>query len=114
MVAEVFANYGRYWAESLRLPSWTTAEILAGVTTFGWDHLEAALAGGKGVIVATPHLGGWEWGAMYLIANGHTGDGGGRAAAPAGPFRLVRPFPGDSGCRSCRSARGRRGPYCRL
>jgi KDO2-lipid IV(A) lauroyltransferase len=70
MVAEVFANYGRYWAESLRLPSRTTTEILAGVTTFGWDHLEAALAGGKGVIIGTPHLGGWEWGAMYLIAKG--------------------------------------------
>ena len=70
MVAEVFANYGRYWAESLRLPSRTKAEILGGVRTFGWDHLVAALAGGKGVIVATPHLGGWEWGAMYLIANG--------------------------------------------
>ena len=28
MVAEVFANYGRYWAESLRLPSRTKAEIL--------------------------------------------------------------------------------------
>jgi KDO2-lipid IV(A) lauroyltransferase len=70
MVAEVFANYGRYWAESLRLPSRTKAEILDGVTTFGWEHLEAALAGGKGVIVGTPHLGGWEWGAMYLIAKG--------------------------------------------
>ena len=70
MVAEVFANYGRYWAESLRLPSRTKSEILDGVTTFGWEHLEAALAGGKGAIVATPHLGGWEWGAMYLIANG--------------------------------------------
>ncbi|MGA3217528.1 MAG: hypothetical protein ABSE77_00390 [Acidimicrobiales bacterium] len=70
MVAEVFANYGRYWAESLRLPSRTKAEILAGVRTFGWDHLLAALAGGNGAIVATPHLGGWEWGAMYLIANG--------------------------------------------
>ncbi len=70
MVAEVFANYGRYWAESLRLPSRTKAEILAGVTTFGWEHLETARAGGSGAIVATPHLGGWEWGAMYLIARG--------------------------------------------
>jgi KDO2-lipid IV(A) lauroyltransferase len=70
MVAEVFANYGRYWAESLCLPSRTKAEILAGVTTFGWEHLQAALAEGKGAIVATPHLGGWEWGAMYLIAHG--------------------------------------------
>jgi KDO2-lipid IV(A) lauroyltransferase len=70
MVADVYANYGRYWAESLRLPSRTKDEILGGVTTFGWEHMETALAAGTGAIVGTPHLGGWEWGAMYLLAHG--------------------------------------------
>ncbi len=36
MVADVFANYGRYWAESLRLPSLPKAEtVAAGMTTVG-------------------------------------------------------------------------------
>jgi KDO2-lipid IV(A) lauroyltransferase len=70
MVADVFANYGRYWAESLRLPTMARAEVAAGVAVIGQEHLDAALALGRGVILAPPHLGGWEWGAMYLIGNG--------------------------------------------
>ncbi|MGH9104613.1 MAG: hypothetical protein ACRDZX_02010, partial [Acidimicrobiales bacterium] len=70
MVAEVFANYGRYWAESLLLPSLSKAEVAAGVSVVGQEHLDAARALGRGVIVAAPHLGGWEWGAMYLVGRG--------------------------------------------
>lgn len=70
IVAEVFANYSRYWAESLRLPSVPEAEVVAGVSTAGDEHLKSALAIGKGVIVVTPHLGGWEWGGRYLIGTG--------------------------------------------
>lgn len=70
MVAEVFANYSRYWSESLRLPSLSASEVAAGVKTVGEEHLRDALAGGNGVIISAPHLGGWEWGALYLIGQG--------------------------------------------
>ena len=70
VVAAVFANYARYWAESFRLPSVPQAEVIAGVKTVGEDNLDNALGAGRGVIIAAPHLGGWEWGAMYLIARG--------------------------------------------
>ena len=70
LVTDVYANYGRYWAESLRLPSMSPSEVAAGVATVGQEHLHGALAEGRGVIVAAPHLGGWEWGAMYLIGSG--------------------------------------------
>ena len=69
-VTEVFANYGRYWAESFRLPSLTPAEVEAGVVIVGREYLDAALAGGRGVIIAAPHLGGWEWGALRLLMSG--------------------------------------------
>jgi len=70
LVREVFANYGRYWAESLRLPALPPAEVAAGIVTLGREHVDAALAGGKGVVVAAPHLGGWEWGAFHLVLSG--------------------------------------------
>ena len=70
MVGQVFANYGRYWAESLRLPTLSDAEVEAGIITVGREHLDAALAAGRGAIIAAPHLGGWEWGAIYLVRGG--------------------------------------------
>jgi phosphatidylinositol dimannoside acyltransferase len=70
MVREVFANYARYWAESLRLPSMSEAEVAAGISMVGFEHVQAGLDRGKGVIVVAPHLGGWEWGAMYLTGAG--------------------------------------------
>jgi lauroyl/myristoyl acyltransferase len=70
LVGEVFANYGRYWAESLRLPLLSPREVADGIVTVGQEHLDAALAGGRGAIVAAPHLGGWEWGAIYLVTSG--------------------------------------------
>lgn len=70
MVGDVFASYGRYWAESLRLPGTSYARVALGTATVGIEYLYDALALGKGVIIVTPHLGGWEWGAFYLTGTG--------------------------------------------
>jgi KDO2-lipid IV(A) lauroyltransferase len=70
IVAEVYGYYSRYWAESLRLASVPQAQVEAGVSVSGEDHLEAAAALGRGVIIVTPHLGGWEWGGRYLLGTG--------------------------------------------
>jgi KDO2-lipid IV(A) lauroyltransferase len=69
-VGDVFANYARYWAESLRLPSTSHEEVAAGTAMVGFEHVQAALAVGQGLIIVTPHLGGWEWGAFYLTGSG--------------------------------------------
>ncbi|MHB1928424.1 MAG: LpxL/LpxP family acyltransferase, partial [Acidimicrobiales bacterium] len=69
--AEVFASYGRYWAESLRLPALGRRDIVAGVRVEGWHHIDDALAGGRGAVAALPHLGGWDWGGAYLAATGY-------------------------------------------
>lgn len=66
----VYSNYARYWAETLRLPWVPVGDVMAGVTVEGLHHLDDALASGRGVVVAAPHLGGWEWGARYLVARG--------------------------------------------
>jgi KDO2-lipid IV(A) lauroyltransferase len=67
MVDASFASYGRYWAESLRLPSLTADEVEAGMSTQGFEHLDAAIAAGRGTILALPHLGGWDWGGRFLV-----------------------------------------------
>ena len=36
----------------------------------GYDHITDALAAGNGVILALPHLGGWEWAGRWLVDNG--------------------------------------------
>jgi lauroyl/myristoyl acyltransferase len=66
-----FASYGRYWAESLRLPSLSPERIAAGITYEGFEHIEAGEAAGRGTILALPHLGGWEWAGAHLASSGH-------------------------------------------
>jgi predicted exporter/lauroyl/myristoyl acyltransferase len=37
----------------------------------GWETLAAAQARGKGVLLVTPHLGNWEFGAAFFVQRGH-------------------------------------------
>ena len=67
-VGKTFASYGRYWAESFRLPGTPPAELDAWFRIVGRPHLEAALDGGRGVIIALPHLGGWEWAGFWMAS----------------------------------------------
>jgi KDO2-lipid IV(A) lauroyltransferase len=70
-VRRSFASYARYWLESFRVPDRSPDELLAGMSCDGFEHIEAALAAGRGAIVALPHLGGWEYGGAWLVARGH-------------------------------------------
>ena len=42
-----------------------------GSTSSGFEHVTAGLAKGRGVILALPHLGGWEWAGRWLADQGH-------------------------------------------
>jgi lauroyl/myristoyl acyltransferase len=66
-----FDSYSRYWLESFRLPNLPRRTVDRGMTVEGFEHVETALAGGKGVILALPHLGGWEWAGRWLADRGH-------------------------------------------
>jgi KDO2-lipid IV(A) lauroyltransferase len=70
-VDRAFASYARYWMEAFRMPGVGPAELEAGMVYDGIDNLERALAGGKGTILAIPHLGGWEWGGAWMAASGY-------------------------------------------
>lgn len=60
-VNRTFESYAAYWLEAFRLPTLTPAELDAGLTYEGYEHLERSLHRGKGTMLILPHLGGWEW-----------------------------------------------------
>lgn len=70
-VHRTFDSYARYWLESFRLTGMDAAELDAGMTAEGICHLDAALAEGNGVIMALPHLGGWDFGGAWLATQGY-------------------------------------------
>ena len=37
----------------------------------GYEHLVAGMEAGKGVIMALPHVGSWEWGGAWLALQGY-------------------------------------------
>ena len=67
-VRRAYASYGQYWAETARL---TPATDLSGAhfEIDGVEQLEAIL-NGKGAVLALPHLGTWEVGAIYMAQHG--------------------------------------------
>lgn len=71
-VDAAFASYVRYWIESFRLPGTAVADLDRGMVALGVEHIDAALAEGRGAIMALPHLGAWEWAAFWLTeVQGH-------------------------------------------
>lgn len=56
----VFGYYGRYWAETFWVRPRRRASILQRSRIEGIERLESAVASGRGVILALPHVGNWE------------------------------------------------------
>lgn len=66
-----FDSYTRYWLESFRLPHLTRRAVERGMDVEGYERVVEALDAGNGVILALPHLGGWEWAGRWLVDKGH-------------------------------------------
>ena len=70
-VARGFASYGQYWAEGAKLPALSERAITSRfVIAEGLEHLEEAFALGRGVVIALPHVGSWEWGGSFIASLG--------------------------------------------
>jgi KDO2-lipid IV(A) lauroyltransferase len=62
------ASYARYWREAFRLPTMdlhAVGQELA-KTVVGDEHLGAALAQGRGAVMALPHSGNWDMAGVWL------------------------------------------------
>jgi phosphatidylinositol dimannoside acyltransferase len=65
-VRDAFSSYAHYWAESFRLPGTSPDALDAGFTHEGFHHIRDAIDEGRGVVLAMPHLGLWEWAAFWI------------------------------------------------
>jgi KDO2-lipid IV(A) lauroyltransferase len=57
---EAFAGYARYWFDTFNVLSWSDRRILDAFPFQALDLVEKALAEGKGVVIALPHMGNWD------------------------------------------------------
>jgi len=57
LVRAVFRHGALNYYDVLRLPRLSAAALRAAVDLHGWEHLEAARSGGRGVLLVTAHLG---------------------------------------------------------
>ncbi len=71
VVRKGFRLYGRYWGEAFRLENLTREDIRGRMSIEGREHLDAALGEGRGAILAVPHLGNWDAGAAWVVAEGY-------------------------------------------
>jgi KDO2-lipid IV(A) lauroyltransferase len=55
----------------LLMGSITPEELLQHVTIDGREHLDAAMAGGRGALMAVPHMGSWDMAGSYAGALGY-------------------------------------------
>ena len=60
LIRRVFVHFACTMVDFLRSPSFTHAEMDRLIVTEGVEHLEAARARKKGIIILTAHLGNWE------------------------------------------------------
>ncbi len=68
-----FMAYGRYWAESAKLPAIPTSTISERfIIGEGFEHLLAAKKRGMGTVIAIPHVGNWDWGGAFWSHIGMT------------------------------------------
>ena len=65
MVRNAFRSYARYWVEAFRAADIAPDEIDRRTTTEGFEHLDAALEGGSGVVVLLAHHGSWDTAARW-------------------------------------------------
>jgi KDO2-lipid IV(A) lauroyltransferase len=71
-VAATFDSYGRYFYELFKLPTYSEAWITGHFVCEGIEQVHAAVADGRGAVLALPHLGNWDFAGAWLALQGFT------------------------------------------
>ncbi len=70
-VNQTFRSYARYWLEVFRLTPETPRSLDGRIAIEGWEHVESTTAGGRGVLMVTPHMGNWDLGGAWMATAGY-------------------------------------------
>jgi tetraacyldisaccharide 4'-kinase len=84
---EVYAHFGQVLVELFWLPGRGRDEVLSLVEVEGREHVESAMAAGRGALLVTAHIGNWE---LHGLAHGWTFGPIGVVARPLDNPRLDR------------------------
>jgi lauroyl/myristoyl acyltransferase len=68
---DAFDLYGRYWYETFALRTMPVDEVNRRHTLSGLRHIDDAIAQGRGVVMALPHMGNWDAAGHWLAINGY-------------------------------------------
>lgn len=60
-------SYMRYWCESFRMSTWGRERIAASFAPEQVERLDEALAAGRGVVLALPHMGNWDLAGAWVV-----------------------------------------------
>ena len=71
MARRSFRNYAKSLFDFFRQMSIDPDLIEADAVTVGWEHVEAGLARGRGIVLVTPHFGNWDLAVGLTAARGY-------------------------------------------
>jgi KDO2-lipid IV(A) lauroyltransferase len=71
MARQSFRNYAKSLFDFFRQMSIDPDLIESDTFTVGWEHVEAGLARGRGIVLVTPHFGNWDLAAGLTAARGY-------------------------------------------
>jgi phosphatidylinositol dimannoside acyltransferase len=87
-VVEAFRSYFLYWFETFHVRAMPFADLVARTRFVGLEHLDAAVAGGRGGILALPHIGNWDAAARWVTGHGYSMTAVAEELKPEAAFRL--------------------------
>jgi phosphatidylinositol dimannoside acyltransferase len=68
---ECFRLYGRYWYETFAMRTMPAEEVMRRFTIDGKEHIDEAVAAGRGHVIALPHMGNWDAAGHWLCLSGY-------------------------------------------
>lgn len=71
-VRDAFDSYARYWYDTFLARSLPPEEIRKRFQMRGLENVDAALEGGRGVLVCLPHLGNWDMAGRWMTMHGYS------------------------------------------